>query len=103
MLKPHLSTVIDRGLPSLLDDLRQGDKSAAASTRDEQSSSGSSDQAVVSGVSSSSSAAPSSSSGGSSDRFADLRRMFLLVERLSALDKLKAAWVSFIKLVHSIS
>ena len=90
MLKPHLSTIIEKGLPALLDDIRQSDKGST-------SSSSSTSLDVGGNASSSINSSSSSSSSSSSERFTDLRRMFLLLERVTSLDRLKQGWMAFIK------
>jgi hypothetical protein len=86
MLVPHLSTVVDKGLHTLLDDVRHAEKRSTI-TGDTPSPGLSSDSngKIVSG------AVPNA------DRFYDLRRMFMLLERVNALDMLKQGWTAYLK------
>jgi hypothetical protein len=93
MLVPHLAVVVDKGLHSLLDDVRQTEKrsSITGETPSPGLISGTGPGGVVTITSS------SSASTSSSDRYHDLRRMFLLLERVNSLELLKQGWTAYLK------
>lgn len=78
MLQPHVPQLISRGLPALLADVAADNKLASASANV-----GAGGDVVK--------------TAGQVDRMPDLKRMFSLVERVGALEDLKAAWNNFLK------
>ena len=91
MLQPHVGTLVDKGLPTILDDFL--DTGAATVGISSVESIGGADKDVV-GVSRSSS---EEDKGRYSSRAADMKRMFTLLESIGALDALKTGWGSYIR------
>lgn len=103
MLVPHLSTVVDKGLHSLLDDIRHTDRRGVSGAGAGPGTPSPGLVADLTGAIIGASSTTSTSTGNNNnDRFYDLRRMFVLLERVNALDMLKQGWAAYLKCVESL-